>query len=315
LENILVNNDREKMNIKLMNLDKTIEDENGVDSDSVVNVYEKMGSIMYYMSPEALKKNHTKKSDIWSAGILLYYLLYGFFPFEGDNIDEIYSKIKKGKFNLNDTNIKGEKISQPAKDLLSKMLLYSTKDRPSAYQCLHHPWFQNNIIPKERNGIVALTKCAVIIIIRYVYHKTEFNSVKSLYEELLNKKRKVYINDIYIYLSARFDNKQFDKNTLNKELTYNDFCKYLLNTNLVLTDSNISYAFEYIDKAKDNLLTLNDFQRIFKFIFFSEFKDEITEQLNRITMGYYFISLENKSMCFPEFKQHINNYKQYIEHL
>ena len=55
LENILVNNDREKMNIKLMNLDKTIEDENGVDSDSVVNVYEKMGSIMYYMSPEALK--------------------------------------------------------------------------------------------------------------------------------------------------------------------------------------------------------------------------------------------------------------------
>jgi serine/threonine protein kinase len=315
LENILVNNNREKMNIKLMNLDKSIEDENGVDSDSVVNVYEKMGSIMYYMSPEALKKNHTKKSDIWSAGILLYYLLYGFFPFEGDNIDEIYSKIKKGKFNLNDTNIKGEKISQPAKDLLSKMLLYSTKDRPSAYQCLHHPWFQNNIIPKERNGIVALTKCAVIIIIRYVYHKTEFNSVKSLYEELLNKKRKVYINDIYIYLSARFDNKQFDKNTLNKELTYNDFCKYLLNTNLVLTDSHISYAFEYIDKDKDNLLTLNDFQRIFKFIFFSEFKDEITEQLNRITMGYYFISLENKSMCFPEFKQHINNYKQYIEHL
>ena len=125
----------------------------------------------------------------------------------------------------------------------------------------------------------------------------------------------LYINDIYTYLSARFDNKQFDKNILNKELTYNDFCKYLLNTNLVLTDSHISFAFEYIDKDKDNLLTLNDFQRIFKFIFFSEFKDETTEQLNRITMGYYFISLENKSMCFPEFKQHISNYKQYIEYL
>jgi len=35
----------------------------------------------YFMAPEVLKQSYSTKSDVWSMGVLTYFLLSGKFPF------------------------------------------------------------------------------------------------------------------------------------------------------------------------------------------------------------------------------------------
>lgn len=58
---------------------------------------ERFGTI-YYISPEVLKGEYSAKCDIWSLGVILYILLSGEPPFNGDSDDVIMEKILKGKF-------------------------------------------------------------------------------------------------------------------------------------------------------------------------------------------------------------------------
>lgn len=42
------------------------------------------------------KKGHSFEVDFWAVGIILYYMLYGAYPFESktDDVEEIYKLIK-----------------------------------------------------------------------------------------------------------------------------------------------------------------------------------------------------------------------------
>jgi calcium-dependent protein kinase len=76
----------------------------------------------YYVAPEVLSNQaYGKECDIWSAGVLLYILLSGRFPFEGSAAHEIFQNVMKGYF---DTNFGvWKQISPEAKDLVKSMLI------------------------------------------------------------------------------------------------------------------------------------------------------------------------------------------------
>jgi len=54
----------------------------------------------YYVSPEILAGDYDEKCDIWSSGVILYILLTGDPPFNGENDNVIYRKIAKKKFSF-----------------------------------------------------------------------------------------------------------------------------------------------------------------------------------------------------------------------
>ena len=54
----------------------------------------------YYISPELLTKNHNEKCDMWSIGVILFVLLSGTVPFDGNSDDDIFQSIKVGKFDF-----------------------------------------------------------------------------------------------------------------------------------------------------------------------------------------------------------------------
>mmetsp|Transcript_38887 Transcript_38887/g.28760 ORF Transcript_38887/g.28760 Transcript_38887/m.28760 type:complete len:87 (-) Transcript_38887:194-454(-) len=50
----------------------------------------------YFFSPEATKSsmNKGRRTDIWAAGVTLYYALIKQYPFMANNITDLYAKIQ-----------------------------------------------------------------------------------------------------------------------------------------------------------------------------------------------------------------------------
>ena len=105
----------------------------------------------YYIAPEVLKGKYTEKCDIWSLGVILYILLCGKPPFNARTDEEIYNKVRIGKFAYSDPSWKSR--SDHVKDLINKMLTYDPEKRISASDCLQHPWIVKEAASKIDPGV------------------------------------------------------------------------------------------------------------------------------------------------------------------
>jgi calcium-dependent protein kinase len=47
------------------------------------------------MAPEVINGRYSQECDLWAIGCIMYILLSGFLPFNGENKAEIFKKIKK----------------------------------------------------------------------------------------------------------------------------------------------------------------------------------------------------------------------------
>lgn len=74
--------------------------------------------------------------DLWSAGVVLFAMLYGTVPFKAQTMDELHQLILKGKYLLK------EDISLEARDLLRGLLEINPKKRLSVRKILKHPWLR-----------------------------------------------------------------------------------------------------------------------------------------------------------------------------
>ncbi len=74
--------------------------------------------------------------DIWSAGVCLYFWLYGKHPFEVDgNVKKTYAKILKGTYYFPENSWSPE-VSDEMKDFIRSILVVDEKKRPTATKLL-----------------------------------------------------------------------------------------------------------------------------------------------------------------------------------
>ncbi len=87
-----------------------------------------------YMSPEIINKKDYfgPPSDMWAVGVILYAMLTGTFPFKSSMNRELYRKISKGSYLLNET------LSKSAKSLITHLLQVDPNKRLTAQEVLNH---------------------------------------------------------------------------------------------------------------------------------------------------------------------------------
>ncbi|XP_026398196.1 calcium-dependent protein kinase 3-like [Papaver somniferum] len=98
----------------------------------------------HYVAPEVLTgKGYNNTADIWSAGVILYFLLGGKVPFTGPTKLKILHAVVAGQLRF--PSDPWEQISASAKDLISKILRLDPAKRITAPQILDHPWMTQDV--------------------------------------------------------------------------------------------------------------------------------------------------------------------------
>ncbi|QDZ22005.1 serine/threonine-protein kinase [Chloropicon primus] len=114
-----------------------------------------------YMSPEVLDPKHNPdgydpvKADIWSAGVILYAMLRGRFPFDTHegNLKAVLRNIKAAHQgdpqHLWAPAWGNAKLSDEVKDLLDRMLDLDAERRINISEILEHPWMSKDLSPSD----------------------------------------------------------------------------------------------------------------------------------------------------------------------
>ena len=124
-------------------------------------IYERCGTPAY-IAPEIYKKiGYTGfQSDVWSAGVTLYYILSGNLPFKGNNIHDLENAILLGEYK------KIRDISFEASDIIDRMLKLNPAERITIEELLKHPWLKN-VNLSNRHKLNIFTKAEKKVLSKY----------------------------------------------------------------------------------------------------------------------------------------------------
>jgi serine/threonine protein kinase len=99
----------------------------------------------HYVAPEVLSGSYDGISaDIWSLGIILFVMLSGCHPFDGDSVAELFNRIENLEFKY------PSYFSKSARALLDKIIVVDPKKRATMEDIKNDPWFKKGY--KGDNG-------------------------------------------------------------------------------------------------------------------------------------------------------------------
>ena len=290
-ENILIS----KKNKNGFNLVKVIDFGTAIIFNKNKNDKSLTGSV-YYICPEVLSKNrnYTEKCDVWSCGIIMYILLTGLPPFNGDSDEEIVTKIKNGRFNME--KYPWPIISSQAKDLIKKLLEFDPNKRITAEEALNHPWFESKQVQSEDNaGLLKIKNPNKLLnnlinfrsdnilgntVFAYLIHNNiQLNQVHEAIK-LFNKidkngdgqicREELYKGlESFLKLSGKelkekvdiiFNNIDTDHNGY---IEYEEFLRAAVDKEYFLSDNFLRFAFDYFDRDKNGEISYNEIKQLF----------------------------------------------------
>ncbi len=240
----------------------------------------------YYIAPEVLEGNYDEKCDIWSCGVILYIMLCGYPPFDGESEEEILDKVKKGSFEFPKEEWKN--ISKDAIDLIEKMLTFESNKRISALECLRHNWFIKNknkgiSDKKTAKNIISnmkkfkrgkkLEQASIAFIVNQLISKDERKELIKQFQdwdtngdgvlsrdEIIEGYRKTYgavdENEIdNIMKSIDLDG--------NGVIDYNEFLSCAFNRDKIMSKDNLELTFKAFDSDGSGKISVDELMTIF----------------------------------------------------
>jgi len=97
----------------------------------------------YYVAPEVLiGEDYTSKVDMWSVGVMSYWMLVGNGPFNAEGM-ELYKAILQGEIDWNE--LENTEIGNEGKDFVMRCLKYAVEERLGSEEGTKHVWFEGQM--------------------------------------------------------------------------------------------------------------------------------------------------------------------------
>lgn len=97
-----------------------------------------------YMAPEIFKKTgHGKPVDVWAMGVITYFLLAGYTPFDRDSQQAEMEAIIAGDYKFEPQEYWAN-VSDTARDFVRECLTIDPANRPTAEEALKHKWLADD---------------------------------------------------------------------------------------------------------------------------------------------------------------------------
>ena len=245
----------------------------------------------YYIAPEIISdKPYDSKCDLWSCGVILYFLLTGTQPFAGQSDTEVFNNIKNKPITFSKREWKN--ISENAKDLILKLLERNPLKRYSARKALDHPWIVSNM---KKGALEQINKNDINNVLNNIKN---FNASKKLQQATLayivhnlldNSKEVLTIRNIFKFLNTNNDGRLtkeelekglsyvMEKEEASKEtdrvmkaidadgngyIEYEEFVRGGIDKKKILTNENLNIVFGIFDKDKSGKISSDELKNI-----------------------------------------------------
>ena len=262
----------------------------------------------YYNAPEVINQCYNEKCDLWSCGVIMYFLLSARPPFGGETNEEINDKILRGKYDL--LNPPFNNVSKECLDLLKQLLEIRVHRRIDASRALNHPWFEEQkskllfheinderIITelidnlKSYNNKSILQKISMAYLIHsYPQMKDVVNAAKLFNKIDDNNDYRINKEELYNGLKIKYNTKvkkedvdQIFKNidiNNNGYIDYEEFVSAAVNKKKFMNKNTLMLAFKFFDKDNSGEITFDEIEKMFNESFVDKVK--VHESLQKI---------------------------------
>ncbi len=235
----------------------------------------------YYVSPEVLTGDYDEKCDVWSAGVILYILLCGDPPFNGNNDNEIYRKIQLKSFSF--PSPAWDNVSDDAKELI-KHMLSDPSVRYTAEEVLNHTWV-TNLAPNSIEAVLNLStdslknyknsnklKKAVLTFIASRLKEDEIKDLKEIFFAIdKNQDGTLTVEEVKEGLSKLKDtniNVQEIFNSIDTDgsgvINYTEFLAATIDQKVYLKEERLYEAFRAFDTDGSGKISVKELKTILK---------------------------------------------------
>ena len=221
-------------------------------------------NIPYYMAPELFNKIYNSKCDIWSLGIILFQLIYGYKPYKGETLIEFTNNLNENIKYENENEKNFNLLSNDGKDFIENLLLKDYEKRFDVDSCLKHKWITKEnlfLIQKDETLYKKENESPTLN-----YKKNDINwSIKPQFR-LTNSKN----FHTGLYKMDHNNNIQLNKLKTNTQIPFEDFNHIFLHSLIKYMNYYIAINFK---KNKEEII-------IFKL--YNENKNLIKEDLKNL---------------------------------
>ncbi|CAD8206046.1 unnamed protein product [Paramecium pentaurelia] len=250
--------------------------------NSQKNMTKRLGT-PYYIAPEVLNHNYNEKCDVWSCGVILYILLCGYPPFTGKNENEIFEKVKTGKFKF--PIEEWDSISREAKNLIQRMLQVDVTSRYSASQALNDPWISKHAPNTQINQKVlenlaqfqAKSEFRAAIVQYIISQMTTNKELEDLQKsfQILDKNKDGVLSKAELVegytkvLKSKEQAEEYVEKIISKldknqsgVIEFNEFLMAAINEEKIISIKKVEQAFKIFDSDGDGFISRQEIEEV-----------------------------------------------------